>query len=96
MKNRVLKKICGVMLSAVLTIAVAIPALAACSEEVHHIEGETTIISYPNASAVSHQVRKVISGYCTDCKEHITVITTTNELHTPDKNGKCTACGYQM
>lgn len=95
MKNRVFKKICGVMLSAMLMITMAIPVLADCGNS-HNIENGTVAISYINASGNSHQVKMVTKGKCKDCEQYLTITNTYNEGHTPDKGGKCTKCGYQM
>lgn len=95
MKNRVFKKICGVMLSAMLMITMAIPVLANCAKDGHKIP-EPASVSYPHVSETKHEKKTVISGTCTVCGQTLTVISTSNEDHTPDKNGKCTACGYQM
>lgn len=95
MKNRVLKKICGVMLSAMLMITMAIPVLADCGNS-HNIKNGTVTISYINASGNYHQVRMITQGTCKDCNQELTIINTYDEGHTLDKGGKCTKCRYQM
>lgn len=95
MKNKVLRTVYGVMLSAILVITAAFPALAACGPT-HNLINATITRAYPNASENSHQVRETTSGTCTDCHEYITLVNTYSEPHTPDSNGKCTACRYQV
>ena len=96
MKNRILRTVCGVMLSAMLMITVAIPALADCAKDGHNIENGTVTTTYINADQNNHQIRTEIKGKCTVCGEKITVVDTSTKPHTPDANGKCTACGYQV
>lgn len=95
MKNKVLKTVYGVMLSAVLVVTTAIPALAACGIS-HNIVNGTVSRTYINASENSHQIREVTTGTCTECGESVTITNTYSESHTPDANGKCTACRYQV
>lgn len=95
MKNRVLRTVCGVVLSAMLVITVAIPVLADCAKNEHNIPG-TPSVSYPHVSEYNHETKTVISGTCKDCKEHFTIISTSIDPHTPGADGKCTACGYQV
>ena len=87
MKNRVLKSVCGVMLSAMLVITVAIPVLAACGDS-HNIENGTVTTTYINADQNNHQVRMVTVGTCKDCEKNLTIVNTYTEGHTPDANGK--------
>ncbi len=95
MKTKVLKAVYGVMLSAVLVVTTAIPALAVCGIS-HTIKDGTVTRTYINASERSHQVKEVTTGKCTDCGETVTITNTYTESHTPDANGKCTACRYQV
>ena len=95
MKTKVLKAVYGVMLSAALVVTTAIPALAACGVSHTLKDGEITK-RYINASDNNHQIQETIVGVCTDCGETVTIVHTYTEAHTPDSNGKCTACRYQV
>lgn len=96
MKNRVVKAVCGVVLSAMLMTSVAIPVLADCAQDGHYIQGGTTKTTYPNADAGGHQIKTVISGECQKCHTHVTVTITDFKPHTPGADGKCTECRYQV
>lgn len=95
MKKRILRALSGIMLSALLTVTVAVPVGAACGPT-HNINNGTVTRSYPNASENSHKVREVTVGECTDCGETVTIINTYSEPHLPDSNGKCYQCGYPV
>lgn len=96
MKNRVLKSVCGVMLSAMLMTTVAIPVLADCAQDGHYIQGGTVTITYPNADEGGHRIKTVTSGECQKCHTHVTVTNIDYKPHFAGPDGKCIDCGYQV
>lgn len=95
MKNKVLRAISCVLLSAMLVVEVAIPTQAAVNECQHVINnGTKTVLGYPNADYTCHQVKVRISGPCSVCKSDVSMEVTYTEPHNPGANGVC-ACGYK-
>lgn len=96
MKNKVLRMVSGVMLSAMLVVAAAYPARAAVNEcQPHVIEnGTKRVTGYPNADECYHQVKAVVSGKCSVCKNHVSMVITYSELHSIRADGTC-VCGFK-
>lgn len=94
MKKQLLRAVSGIMLSALLTVTVAIPVGASCDS--HNIVNGTVHKTYPNASENNHQVIEVTEGLCTLCNKQVTVTHTYYEAHVPNANGNCYQCGYQV
>ena len=95
MKSKISKAVYGVIITAALVVTTAIPALAACGVS-HNLENAKVDKRYVNASETSHQVEETTVGVCTECGEKVTIVHTYSEGHTPDSNGRCTACRYQV
>lgn len=95
MKSKVLKAVYGVMLTTALVVTTALPALAACGVS-HRLKDAEVTKRYVNASETSHQIEETTIGTCEDCGEKVTIVHTYSEGHTPDSNGTCTACRYQV
>lgn len=101
MKNKILKTVSVVMLSAFLTLT-AVPysteAAAGVDPKTCKHLNVTEIqkdISYPNAIESSHQVRAVYDKYCSDCHEKLGEVTRIySESHTFGADRRCTKCGY--
>lgn len=95
MKNRVVRVACAVMLSALMTVTTAIPVLAACGNSHTIVNGEVRKV-YIHADANMHRVEEITTGRCTECGEVVSITNTYDRAHTPDANGVCTECRYQV
>lgn len=95
MKNKVLRAISCVLLSAMLAVEVALPTQAAISACQHVIKNGTTHISkYLNADYICHQVEARVEGPCIKCGQYGAVVSIYTEPHSPGANGVC-PCGYE-
>lgn len=102
MKNKILKTVSVVMLSAFLTLT-AVPysteAAAgvdpATCKHLNVTEIQVGGVTYPNAIESSHQAKVVYDKYCSDCNIPLGQVTRYySESHTFGADRRCTKCGY--